>query len=180
MHTSKARSILIILCTLCFQSPAIAQQPFAKSSAWQVYFSPRGGATEAIVQTLDDAKSTVLVQAYSFTSRPIAEALVRAHERGVNVTVILDNSQRTQRYSVVHSLVQAGIPTFIDASHAIAHNKVMIIDGAIVVTGSFNFSKAAEERNAENLVIIHDKQVTSQFADNWRFHLHHSLPFRRR
>jgi phosphatidylserine/phosphatidylglycerophosphate/cardiolipin synthase-like enzyme len=110
----------------------------------EAFFSPRGGATEAVVREFGSAKKEILVQAYSFTSAPIAKALVDAHKRGVKVTVILDKSQRTQKYSSATFLNNSGIPTYIDAKHAIAHNKIMIIDGATLITGSFNFTKAAE------------------------------------
>jgi len=66
---------------------------------WEVYFSPHGGCTEAIIRELTKAKSTILVQAYTFTFAPIAKALLNAHKRGVKVEVILDKSQRTQKYS---------------------------------------------------------------------------------
>src|ERR1700739_1159825 len=101
----------------------------------QVYFSPQGGCTQAVVDAINHATNTVLVQAYSFTSAPIAKALVDAHRRGVQVQVILDQSQRTHKYSSADFLSHAGIPTYIDARHAIAHNKVMIIDGHVVLTG---------------------------------------------
>src|SRR5208283_3803153 len=86
------------------------------------------------------AKRTVLVQAYSFTSAPIAKALVDAHKRGVDVEVVLDKSQKTEKYSSADFLAHAGIPTKIDSKHAIAHNKIMVIDSATVITGSFNFT----------------------------------------
>ena len=110
----------------------------------QVFFSPIGGCTKAVVENLKKATNTVLVQAYSFTSGPIAKALVDAEKRGVKVQVILDKSQRTEKYSSADFVQHAGIPTYIDAKHAIAHNKIMIIDGKTVLTGSFNFTKAAE------------------------------------
>jgi len=88
----------------------------------------------------------VLVQAYSFTFAPIAKALLNAHKRGIKVEVILDKSQRTQKYSSADFMANSGIPTKIDAVHAIAHNKVMVIDGETVITGSFNFTRAAEEK----------------------------------
>jgi len=103
------------------------------------------------VDTLAGAHSTVLVQAYSFTSEPIAQALIEAYARGVDVEVILDKSQRTEDDARARPLLDAGIPVRSDAVHAIAHNKVMVIDGDTVITGSFNFTKAAEERNAETL-----------------------------
>ena len=144
---------------------------------WSVYFSPHGGCTEAVVQELGRAKSTVLVQAYSFTSAPIAKALVDAYRRHVKVEVILDKSQRTEKYSSATFIYNNGIPCFIDAQHAIAHNKVMVIDGQTVLTGSFNFTKAAEENNAENLMVIHDPQLAARYSDNWKAHLQHSDPY---
>ncbi|HCA81727.1 MAG TPA: phospholipase D family protein, partial [Bacteroidetes bacterium] len=71
-------------------------------------------------------------------------------------------------------LAGAGISVFIDHVHAIAHNKVMIIDNESIITGSFNFSKAAEERNAENILIIQNKQLAAKFLENWRIHQRHS------
>jgi len=143
-------------------------------SAVAVYFSPKGGCTEAVVEELQSASATVLVQAYSFTSAPIAKALVDAHKRGVKVQVILDKSQRTEKYSSATFLEHAGIPTFIDAAHSIAHNKVTVIDGQTVITGSFNFTTAAEQHNAENLLVIRDRSLADKYAANWEAHLLHS------
>ena len=145
--------------------------------AWDVRFSPKGGCTEAVVDALRGAKATVLVQAYSFTSAPIAAALVDAHRRGVKVQVILDKSQRTEKYSSADFVAHAGIRTLIDDIHAIAHNKVMVIDGGTVITGSFNFTKAAEEKNAENLLVIQDAALAEKYAANWQAHAQHSDPY---
>jgi phosphatidylserine/phosphatidylglycerophosphate/cardiolipin synthase-like enzyme len=140
----------------------------------EIYFSPHGGATDAVVQTIAAAQNSVLVQAYSFTSAPIAKALVDAHNRGVRVEAILDDSQKSEKYSSLDFLTHAGISTWIDGRHAIAHNKLMILDGKVVITGSFNFTKAAEENNAENLLIIRDEAVAQQYLANWQRHLDHS------
>src|SRR5215831_12767280 len=121
-----------------------------------VYFSPSGGATAAVVREITAAQHQILVQAYSFTSAPIAKALVDAHQRGRTILVVLDKSNETDKYSAATFLVNAAIETLIDDQHAIAHNKVLVIDSATVLTGSFNFTKAAEERNAENLLVIKD------------------------
>lgn len=141
---------------------------------WSVCFSPRGGCTQQIVDAIGSAHQDILVQAYSFTSRPIAEALITAHQRGVRVELIADTSQRTERQSLIDRVAEAGIPVRIDAAHAIAHNKVMILDGETVLTGSFNFTRAAEERNAENLLIIHDRSLAERYLANWRAHASHS------
>ena len=165
--------LLLALCAPSGWSAEIANHP----TKWSVYFSPRGGCTEAVVEALGRARSTVLVQAYSFTSAPIAKALVEAHRRGVKVVVVLDRSQRTEKYSSATFVRNEGIPCFIDAQHAIAHNKVMVIDGLTVITGSFNFTKAAEDNNAENLLLIQDTQMAVKYAKNWEVHWQHSEPY---
>ncbi len=164
------KQILIVLVVLL----AGCQPTVATTPTIDVYFSPKGGCTEAVVKELGTAKKTVLVQAYSFTSAPIAKALVDAHKRGVDIRVILDKSQRTAKYSSADFVAHAGIPTFIDAKHSIAHNKIIVIDGATVLTGSFNFTKAAEEKNAENLLVIRDKAVAEKYTANWQAHVEHS------
>lgn len=139
-------------------------------------FSPNGGCTEAIVNELNAAGTTIEVQAYSFTSAPIAEAIVKAHQRGVAVRVILDKSQQSERYSSLTFLRNAGVPTWVDSKHAIAHNKIIIIDGRTLLTGSFNFSKAAEKSNAENLLIIRDNaKLLASYRANFTKHLEHSM-----
>jgi phosphatidylserine/phosphatidylglycerophosphate/cardiolipin synthase-like enzyme len=143
----------------------------------EIYFSPQGGCTDAVVQEIDAAKESILVQAYSFTSKPIAAALVTAHRRGVKTQVILDSEQETANYSEADYLIHEGIPTQIDAEHAIAHNKVMVIDGGVVITGSFNFTNQAEKSNAENLLVIRDKDIAKAYADNWRDHAAHSRAY---
>ena len=142
----------------------------------EVYFSPKGGCTAAVVRELDQAQQTVLVQAYSFTSPPIAAALVAASRRGVRVEAVLDKSNKTGKYSEADFLVNARIPTWIDDRHAIAHNKVMVIDNATVITGSFNFTKAAQERNAENIVVIDDPRIAAAYRQNIQDRLGQSEP----
>jgi len=123
---------------------------------------------------MDKAQSTVLVQAYSFTSYKIAMALLNAHKRGVKIEVILDKSQKSDQYSSADFLANSGMSVKIDSEHAIAHNKVMVIDGETVITGSFNFTKAAEENNAENLLVIRDRELTERYKKNWEEHARHS------
>ena len=168
------KRILILFIAILFlasPTPILSQE---RATTWSVFFSPKGGCTGAIIKELDRANTSVLVQAYSFTSAPIAKALRNAHKRGVKVEVILDKSQRTQKYSSADFLANSGIPTMIDAEHAIAHNKVMVIDGEVVITGSFNFTRAAEERNAENLLVIRDKALAAKYLKNWQEHAQHS------
>lgn len=180
MSVRSARLMLLALLVgsplwiACGQEPGAARPQGKGTPSWEVYFSPKGGCTEAVVAALEKAKTSVFVQAYSFTSAPIAKALVDASRRGVKVEIILDKSQRTEKYSSADFVAHAGIPTQIDAKHSIAHNKVMVIDGATVFTGSFNFTTAAEEHNAENLLVIQDSVLAEKYAANWKAHADHS------
>jgi phosphatidylserine/phosphatidylglycerophosphate/cardiolipin synthase-like enzyme len=139
----------------------------------QPYFSPKGGCTDAIVQSIDSATTTIYVQAYSFTSAPIADALIDASKRGVSVQIVLDKSnlKGSSKYAYV---VSHCVPVWCDTKHAIAHNKIIIIDDAKVLTGSFNFSMAAENSNAENLLIVYSKEVAKVYIQNWQKHKEHS------
>ncbi len=143
-----------------------------------VFFSPKGGCTDACVREIQAARQVILVQAYSFTSAPIAKALTEAHSRGVKVTVVLDKSQKGEKYTEADFVLHAGIPTYIDEKHAIAHNKIMLIDGRTIITGSFNFTSAAENSNAENLLIMHDMpQLFAAYQQNFQTHLGHSVQY---
>jgi phosphatidylserine/phosphatidylglycerophosphate/cardiolipin synthase-like enzyme len=168
---------LALLALLAFLSGCEPQASIPQGV--QVYFSPKGGATEAVVSALEHATNTVFVKAYSCTTAPSAQAVVAARRRGVKVTVILDRSQRTEKYSAADFLAHNNIPTLIDAQHAIAHNKIMIIDGYLVLTGSFNFTEQAEERNAENLLVINDPVLAAKYVENWQAHEQHSEPYAR-
>lgn len=173
------KKIIALLCLLitflCFKVHAI---DIPLNTTAQVYFSPGGGATRAIVRAIDSAQSEILVQAYSFTSAPIAKALVEAHKRGIKGVIVLDDSQKTDKYSSAHFTAHMGIPTYLDSAHAIAHNKIMVIDREVVITGSFNFTKAAEERNAENLLIIRSKPLAEAYIENFNKHKEHSTEYK--
>ncbi|MEI6519831.1 MAG: phospholipase D family protein [bacterium] len=182
MNKNIVITILVIVCIALFLGTNFKSSSSGSSPAgsgnnalhWRVYFSPDGGCTDAIVSEINAASSVIRVQAYSFTSTPIAKALVDAKNRGVDVQVILDKSQRTANYSSADFVAHAGMPTYIDAEHAIAHNKIIIIDNQTVITGSFNFTKAAESKNAENLLILKDAELAKSYLANWQKHLEHS------
>jgi phosphatidylserine/phosphatidylglycerophosphate/cardiolipin synthase-like enzyme len=141
------------------------------------HFSPKGGCMEALLEELKKARREVLVQAYSFTSDPLTLALVDAKQRGVHVEVILDKSNEVERYSDLHLFLEKGLAPLIDAEHAIAHNKIMIIDQKLLATGSFNFTNQAENQNAENLLLIRgNKELIERYRQNFLHHKSHSKP----
>jgi phosphatidylserine/phosphatidylglycerophosphate/cardiolipin synthase-like enzyme len=176
-----ARLAALLSVVLAFVgSPVYSADLILNNAPTKVFFSPRGGCTEAIVSEIQAARSQILLQAYSFTSAPLAKALISAHKRGVHVQAIVDQSQASESYTSATFLANSGIPTYIDWKHGIAHNKVLIIDRALVVTGSFNFTKAAEEKNAENVIIIRSEELAKLYEANWHKHREHSEVYQAR
>jgi phosphatidylserine/phosphatidylglycerophosphate/cardiolipin synthase-like enzyme len=144
--------------------PAVAE-PLAP----QVCFTPGGKCTDLVVSEIGSARQSILV---SFTSLPILAALKAAHARSVDVAAIVDKTSARQsksgsRYSAATYLANAGFPVWVDTKVAIAHNKVMVIDGATVITGSFNFTAAAQSKNAENLLVLNDPALAAEYTANW-------------
>lgn len=142
-----------------------------------VHFSPAGGCTAEVVANIDGARREVLVQAYSFTSVPIAEALVNAGHRGVDVSVIIDAPSAKENGSQAKYLASNGVTVRTDAAHKIAHNKIVIVDGTTVLTGSFNLSVSAELHNSENLLTVHSGALATRYVTNWHVHQEHSVPY---
>ncbi len=143
----------------------------------EVCFSPQMRCTNRIIQYIETAEESIFVQAFVLTSFPIAESLIAASQRGVKVMVILDGKQIKTKHSLHHLLLNAGVPVHIDKiPGGLAHNKVMIFDKEIVLTGSFNFSKNAETTNAENIIIIKDEQLASHYLENWHRRFKVSAP----
>lgn len=138
-----------------------------------VCFSPGGNCAQRVVDAIDAARSAVQMEAYAFTNVPIVTALGRAAQRGVLVTLIVDGRYKSSQ-SPAQRAKEAGVSVFLDRAHAIAHNKVLIIDGFTVLTGSFNYTASANSRNSENLVTIHDKAIAARFTNDFGVHLHHS------
>ncbi len=168
----KRSAITLLLLAVCGQ--LAAAEPPRPSLPVEVFFSPKGGCTEAIIKELKNAKDSVLVQAYWFTSPSIAKALVQAHKRGVKVEVILDQSRTDMEDEQAKFIAKNGVPTFTDDKHTTAHSKIVIIDGNVVITGSFNFTDQSEDENAENLLIIRDKGIADKYTANWKAHAEHS------
>jgi phosphatidylserine/phosphatidylglycerophosphate/cardiolipin synthase-like enzyme len=155
-------------------TPSPVSGPAVDSQA-QCFFSPGGGCTDAIVGELNVATHSIELQGYSFTSRAIGSALVAAQRRGVNVRLVLDAVATSENRKEADYCVHNGVPVFLDSRHGIAHNKVILIDERTLITGSFNFTRAAEEQNAENLLILHDQpKLQSAYEENFRVHLSHS------
>jgi phosphatidylserine/phosphatidylglycerophosphate/cardiolipin synthase-like enzyme len=168
---------LFLILTPLFVAPARAFDLTLHDAPAHVYFSPHGGAQNAVVYCIGQARESVYVLAYSFTSVPITLALVDAAQRGVHVEAVLDRSQRTAKNGQGQVLANAGAKVYVDSRHAIAHNKVMILDGKTLITGSFNFTTSAETRNAENLLVLDSAELARLYMDEWVKHRSHSEPW---
>ena len=161
---------LVLIVLFAMSSLPSSVKAESAASLPRVCFSPEGHCASIILDEIAAAKRSIRVQAYSFTSHDIADALIAASKRGVDVAVIVDKSQTSERYSVLSDLSDAHLAVFIDHCCAIAHNKVIIIDEHRLLTGSYNFTKAAESKNAENLLLLDDPTLAKAYLENWNMH----------
>lgn len=160
--------LMIVFCSNCAAIPADVS----------VCFTPGQRCDKLIINEIDNAKRMLLIQAYQFTSVDISRAVLDAKVRGVEVVVILDKTQASlKKYSPAKFLSNNKVMVWIDSKPAIAHNKVMIIDEKLVITGSYNFSKNAQKRNAENLVIINSTDIAKLYTGNFNKRLLDSRVF---
>lgn len=143
-------------------------------------FEPGQNCAARIVASIDAAKQDIYVQAYGFSSIAILTALRAAADRGVNLYVVLDKSNRKKRNSGAEMMRLAGARVWIDDAVGIAHNKIIIIDGHLVIGGSFNYTKNAQKRNAENVTFIEGQSVAAAFLDNWMSRMAVSTPYTER
>jgi len=192
MSRKSLTAILLAVCVAVLSTKESIRSEVARALNWypqsapssnqiEVGFSPNAGAEELVVKAIATAKKSILVGAYSFTSKPIVQGLIDAKKRGVDVRAVLDKSNLTNKSgtAAANLLVNGDIPTRIDSEHPIHHNKIMVIDGVHIETGSFNYSAAAANKNAENaLVIWNDPELAKIYADNWASHWEHSAWYR--
>ena len=157
----------ILLVVIIFSNSAWAEAQGIDDAKIAVYFAPGDGCTAAIAKAIDGATSSIRVLAYHLTSPRICKAIVDAQKRGLSVEVILDHTQNTKKYSSADFLLHEEVSVRIDNAHTIAHNKVIVIDDKIVVTGSFNFTSSAETKNAENLLIIESPKLAAAYLENY-------------
>lgn len=158
----KKTFILGLLCSI--QAFAL---PLPSSEYPLACFTPNQKCQFHIIDHINDAKKSIRIQAYSFTDKAIANALVEAHMRGVDVKIILNKDNVKSLRSVKDIVINAGILVKFDYPKGIAHNKVMIIDEENLITGSYNFSENAYKNNTENLLILVDPILCKSYLNNW-------------
>jgi phosphatidylserine/phosphatidylglycerophosphate/cardiolipin synthase-like enzyme len=153
---------------------AAAPRSYPATGSVDIGFTPGDAVDNLIITAIDKAQSEILVHAYTFTHRRIAQALISAKRHGVTVAVLADREQaRSVPQNVLPQLVAGGVDVWLDGNFQAAHNKVIVIDAdlphATTITGSYNFTLAAQRNNAENVVVLRDHAAVAQaYRDNWR------------
>ncbi|MBF8246924.1 MAG: hypothetical protein ISN64_02955 [Rickettsia sp.] len=130
-------------------------------------FTPPSGCGDLVIEEIKNARHDLFMQAYVLTHQGIIDAILYAHNNGVKINILLDYKSYRSNIKGYKLLKSKNINISFDKMNGLAHNKVIIIDKEKVITGSFNFSHAADTRNAENLVIINDKKIAEAFLNNW-------------
>ncbi len=171
-------SLLPRLAALCFLIIALSSCATTPAPKINVCFSPYGGCPFAIADEIAEATTDLRIQAYALNAKPIADAVVKAKESGVNVEILLDKGSESAQNNGTFFSTLHGIPTRLDGMHTVADSNVIIIDKKVVITGSFSFTREAEYKNAENLVIIRSAGIAGKYLENWDLHYGHAEEFK--
>jgi phosphatidylserine/phosphatidylglycerophosphate/cardiolipin synthase-like enzyme len=135
----------------------------------EIYFSPDDGVAEHILEILSDAEESIYFMAFSFTTDEFGETIRAQAENGLDVAGVMEEQQVKSNIGTEYDLFkQAGLNVFIDGNEGQMHHKTMIIDNRIVITGSYNFSRSAEIRNDENLVVFHNEQIADFYMEEFQ------------
>lgn len=159
--------------------------PMAAQGTVQAAFAPWNDIEQLIIDAIDRGQKQVLVQAYLLTSKKITQSLIRAHQRNVDVRVLMDAEQMGKvPASQALTLITAGVPVWLETNYQNAHNKVIVIDAytsaPTLITGSYNYTWAAAHKNAENVVVLRgNPKLSVQYAANWERHQREAIPFQR-
>jgi len=162
------QGIIIVFCIIFFSISVHGAEILG------IYFAPDKQAHKPIIALYDGAEKSIHLAIYSLTKDEFAEALIRAHKRGVEVKVLIDRIQAAGKHADDEMLENAGVPLRRSKGSGLMHNKFAVIDGIIIYTGSYNHTAGATERNDENYIIIKDKDIAEtferQFQKIWEKH----------
>ncbi|MBI3897516.1 MAG: phospholipase D family protein [Gammaproteobacteria bacterium] len=170
LHRLPSRVAIALLALYVAHVTARAEdaQPLPAGATYEVGLSPYGGALDLVLNGIHSARRSIRVAAYSFSSKPIAEALLEAQRRGIDVKVVADEKSN-RNYSATKFLANQGVPVRLNGNYPIFHHKFMVIDNDTLETGSFNYSKAAAEKNAENVLLLsHVPTLAAKYAGEWQ------------
>lgn len=180
---TKTHAFAALLCATLALPACVATTPPA-TAAVEVGFSPDGFGEALVLRSINSARQSVRLAAYSFTAPPVVRALVDAKKRGVDVAVVVDFKNNLQEdrsgkaKAALNLLVNAGIPTRTISSFPIQHSKYAVIDGSHVQTGSYNYSAAAARYNSENVLVVWNRpDLARVYLENWQSLFDKGQPF---
>lgn len=160
---------LALASLVCFPLSGIF--PAVASPSIEVGFSPEGSAQQLVLNTIDSARQSIRLMGYSFTSPKVVKALVAAHQRGVDVKIVLDDWGNHSKASVaaMNIIVNAGIPLRTNGHFSIQHDKIFVVDSQTVESGSYNWTLSAATRNSENAMVLHDvPELAQTYLTHWQ------------
>lgn len=133
------------------------------------YFSPDTGVAGKILDVLQTAQSSIYFMAFAFTRDDFSQVLIEKAQAGVDVKGVFEKRQvEAGSDAAWNALSAAGLDVRLDGNPYVLHSKVFIVDQTIVVTGSYNFSRNAEEQNDENVLIVHNPEIAAAYYAEWQ------------
>ncbi|MDA8876921.1 phospholipase D-like domain-containing protein [bacterium] len=149
----------------------LPKQEDVKTPENRCYFSPGDDCENAIVSSIRNAKHSVKICVFTISENVISDAVVKAHKKGISVKIITDNDKLNDMGSDIRMLSKAGIRIRIDQSSSHMHHKFCVVDKEVLLTGSYNWTKSAADRNQENILVTEDpkmvKSYLSEFEKLW-------------
>ena len=141
-------------------------------------FTPNGNSLELVLKAIDSSTKTICMATYSFTSKPVALALLNAKKRGVDIQIVSDEKSNRSKYSAAKFLSNQGVNVRLNGNYPIMHNKFIVIDNKTLETGTFNYSNAGANKNAENVIVIwNDPAVASKYASECKRLYNEATPY---
>ncbi len=171
---------LLAACTLaCALQTAHAEAPAPQAPKMETGFYPFGGAEELTVKAIASAKQSIYLAADTITSGAVAQALIDARKRGVNILAVLDKSQAKARKGGAKLLAKEGILVHIDSKHTGMHNNYMIIDRQTLQIGRVSYDQNTAKKNADNVLVVWDDlEAAKPYRANWQEHWDHATPYK--
>ena len=156
-------------------SPAATRPAGQTKASLTALFAPGDDCIKPVVEELNAATKSIRLQGWVLASDPIGTALARARQRGVDVWVILDNQEASERPQAARDLLTHRIVVRVSGFHTPPYTKIILVDGSVVIAGSFCFATKAETQNAEHVLIIKgDPDLARRFQQNWATQAKHS------
>jgi phosphatidylserine/phosphatidylglycerophosphate/cardiolipin synthase-like enzyme len=132
-----------------------------------IYFSPEDKIERIIIERIKKAKHTIHFMGFSFTSKKLAEEIIRLNKKGIKIYGIIEKIGSNSKDSQYVKLKLEGTQVKLDKNINRMHHKVIIIDESIIITGSYNFSVSANEKNDENIIILHNKDISKKYIEEF-------------